>query len=233
MFGNGLPYPYRCIPASKHPLVVLERDFIQSLGSGLANGKNPILRAKYHAIARFLWELFENNVRLANQFNPETMTDFLSRWENIYGLTYNSFLSDSERRQAVADKLLQYNSIANNYGLYLLATTVLGDAFVDIEFTTPDFAAAQGTATVPGGIAGTYGGTVYQDDDWRSAVSFIRVVVTRGNMPAGDYAFRLHRFKLIVQNFMPAWTMVHVNQSGGFVLGVSQLGLDGFEICTH
>src|SRR5437879_459170 len=98
MSGGFNPAPFR-FGASKHSIEdVILKALNDGDGSALTDDQNSFNYAENFAIARGIADVWTANRRLAYQWDPKRMTDFLPRWEKILGLNPDPSDSDTARR---------------------------------------------------------------------------------------------------------------------------------------
>lgn len=179
-----------------------------SLGSAYETSDESTVTAETYAEAKILAAAWSMSKKAANQLDPWRMTDFLPRWEKIFGLSSSG--TDTERRSRVASKFLTLSD-PTEAALTTVASTALGAAFVGIEYTAPDTALilwpSTGYATM-----------------WSSTVSHI---VIRVQLPAGwsDGALmaRIGTTMQIARNFVADydtldWAVYNGDGDEGFIL---------------
>ena len=90
MAGKYWQY-FRCGAQSGTPLERLHKSLNQARGTAYSvsdptEADGTAIDAKNYAYAKAINEIWNANIRLANQFDPNKMGVFLSRWEKILGL---------------------------------------------------------------------------------------------------------------------------------------------------
>ncbi len=65
------------------------------------------------ALARAIDAAWGTNARLGHQWDPNRITDMLSRWEKIMRLPPSAGATDGERRRALADQWARFGALAN------------------------------------------------------------------------------------------------------------------------
>src|SRR5437868_5990182 len=99
------PAPRRFGGQAGRPEELILEALIEGHGSALADDVGTYQWAEHLAEARCIAYLWGLNRRMANQWDPERMTDFLPRWEAIRGLTPLSSDTPVSRRAKVLAKV--------------------------------------------------------------------------------------------------------------------------------
>ncbi len=180
-------------------------------GTAYDTVEDGVVYAENEAIARMLWCAWEQNQRFANQFDPDRMTDFLPRWEAIFGLTPLDSDTDTERRRAVKERMLRIGVVPTRQELIDRLTVALGSAFV--SYTNIEL--ADSTQWVPNTSPAWPAGpppavrnvtTLSYDPTWYSTTAHILILVTRPSaMNIGQFWEALGRVYPILDAMVPAW----------------------------
>jgi len=196
-FGGMTPFPLRCgggVPS-------LQR-IIESLASQLGTAYDTedtdgVVYLELMAEARCIQAMWSQNARMANQWQARRMTDFLPRWEKIYGLPV--FPSDSlvDRRARVGVAQARVGR-ADGPAVYDVCTTTLGDAFVEIVHTDSSGAVVW---TPTGWPMGSHGSI-----NWYSSVAHIAVKVMQPtSMDDAEFYDRTGALMVALDGILPAW----------------------------
>lgn len=185
----------------------------ESMGDAFTQDEASAFAAEVQADASTLAYLFNLNQKLADEFDPDTMSDFLPRWEKIYGIAPDPSASISDRQAAVKLKKQARGWTRTNAFLFDLLTQLLGANFISL---TPGDPALQ-IGSIPGGLS-IPGGATLVDGDFCSHVAqvFIHVEKTMGQS-ALDFANAQAQLPNVLKQFLPAWTdwTVYQNNSHG------------------
>ncbi len=132
-FGGSSPFPLR-FGGGKTRLQSIVDSLGVARGTAYDVSQPSNVYAEDMAIARCVEALWSANARLANQWDPARMTDFLERWEAI--LEVPPAIGDSlrTRRQRVAGKLKAATGPTAQIVSDACAA-LLGSMFVQVEFT--------------------------------------------------------------------------------------------------
>lgn len=190
----------------------------QAVGTAFNTENDSIVWIYLNAIARVFNDIFEQNRRFSYQWDPERITDFLSRWEKIYGI--NPLPTDTfvDRRLKLESKMSLVGQSGTLQVLQdLLISILTSDVFLEISTIT----LADANSYVPGG-ATIPGGLTIPDGDWYSNLSYIPIKVVQP-----DYMDDLTFYNTVYQIFtyltdiVPAWVTFDWYREGsgsGFIL---------------
>ncbi len=153
------------------------------------------------ANARAIAECWSNNQRMANQWDPARMTEFIPRWEKILALHPADGETDTERRTRIAIQFARINQSGIYQVVYDALTVLLGDLFVEIT-TTPSTQAVVWTpsgwsvgTTDPTGVLNFY-----------STVAHIVIRVSQPlGMTDGKFYSTVATINPVLDNLLPAW----------------------------
>ena len=152
------------------------------------------------AYARAINECWQNNQRMANQWIAMKMTDFLPRWETIYGIVPLSTDTLIDRRRRIAVIQLRSGS-ANMQAVNDALVTLLGSIFVGITITSSATANVWTPSTWPFGNHDATGAV-----DWYSTVGYLAIKVAQ---PAGmldsDFYATMGTIVPLLDAILPAW----------------------------
>lgn len=104
----------------------------QARGTAYDTSDDSNVTAETYAEAVMLDVAWSINKRLAYQWDPVRMTDLVPRWEAIFDLHPSVTDSDPARRGALQAKFL---ALTGRPSLEDVVSAMLGDSFVDIEYT--------------------------------------------------------------------------------------------------
>lgn len=168
------------------------------------------------AYAKAIAEIYNTNERMKNQFDPNKMSFFVSRWNRIFGLTpdYDDTLEQQKAVLALKFALLTKRSI--NVELENLCRAYLGIFFVEIIHDTSN--TNQGSIgpnefssplTISGGV------TLPANTSWFSALSHIIIRCWQPRTYTGaildndsEYDRRITKLSTVLDNFLPAYVEV-------------------------
>lgn len=201
MGGAYNPHPLQFGQEANKIIEELQNGLADAQGTALATERGTIAWAENHAMARIMAELVNAAQKLANQWDPQKMTDFIPRWEKILGLIPLPSDSMQERRRAISLKLSLSGEKPAFQALYDFLSELLGDFFVDIVHSSSDDA----TGSIPGGLS-IPGGATLEDGPWRSSIAYL-AIKTQKPEGVSDYEFystvnKIHNY---LHYFLPAW----------------------------
>lgn len=196
------PVPFHFGASNDSNIEAILESLKASLGTAFKTEEDSVVWIYLNAIARIFNDVFEQNRRFSNQWDPNKMTDFLSRWEKIYGivpLTTDTFV---DRRAKLEYKMSLVGQSGTQQVIQdLLIAILTSDVFVEITTIT----IAEAVSRVPGG--GTIpGGLTLADGDWYSNLSYVPIKVVQP-----DYMDNLTFYVTVAQIFtyltdiVPAW----------------------------
>ena len=209
-FGGVAPFPRRYGGAPTRTATI-----VKSLQSQLApkydvTDTTGVVYIRLNAMARVLAGAWAQNERLANQWDPKRMTDFLERWEAIFGLSPPAGDSLTVRRARVGARaaLAGFGTFS---AIYTLCKMLLGDVFVSIV-TTPSSSAQVWT---PSGWPLGNHPVFTRDPDWFSSVAHI-VILTQQPSTMGDGEYYATRASVVPELgvILPAWVTFSVLRDG-------------------
>ena len=196
------PSPTSFGSSSGSDLEVMYNDLLASLGTAFANDHSSVVSVYMNAIARVFNDVFEQNKRLANQWDPLRMTDFLNRWEAILGIEPLTTDTLFDRRAKVNAKIGMTGKVGTQQVVSDLLRLVLGnDVFVSINNNDSNTANAYvlGGATIPGGATIASG-------PWYSTVSYLPIkVVQPSYMDDLTFYQTVSQLYSYLESLVPAW----------------------------
>lgn len=219
-FGGYAPFPLRFgggVPRIK----TLYQSLNEARGTAYDTSDESNVTAETMAHARALDSAWSANRRMALQWDPLRMTDFLPRWEAILDLHPGPNDSVAARRQAVQAKFLAW---AGQTALQELVEAIAGDSFVAIVYTDV-------VDAVPRWPANGY------PTKWSSNVAHILVRVQYApNQTEAEFWNMRRRISRTLRDFLPAWTTFDIGTfrpdgvSEGFFLDERNLNFETFRV---
>lgn len=208
-------------------------------GSAYDTDQTSNIYAENMAFARAINCAWSDNARLANQWDANRMTDFLSRWEKIFGIYVLDGDSDVERRARIAVSFLRINQQPGYQAVYDIIYDLLGsDVFVGIVHTT-SAAGVNGPAVVwtP---AGHNVGSHDPDGivNWYSNIAHVLIQIQLPSyMPQYELDGKISKLGPVLDSFLPAWVtwdwFMNIHTSGtvkGFYLDETNLNVEVFDV---
>jgi hypothetical protein len=167
------------------------------------------------AYAMAIASAWDTGRRLACQFDPLRMSDFLPRWEKIFGLRPRVEDSAVDRRRMVARKFVQIGQMPNASAITDLLNDILPSTFVGLVYTASGDAEVHVPlgATIPGGITAAAG-------DWASSVAFLAIETDQpATMTDAEYRSEVGTTYAWLEDALPAWV-----EYGEFLDGAGGIG---------
>lgn len=174
-FGGYHPFPRR-FGGGKPLHEIVHKSLAAGRGNALdatTPGTAVYIETLAHARA-ITFDGYGINERLGYQFDPERMSDYLHRWEKIFGIVVPVNSTVSERQQIVLLRMKRFTEASALHSqLISRLTTELGSIFVAIEYI--DISNAVVHAPDP---SYTWG-TVVEGYPWYSTVAHILVLLEK------------------------------------------------------
>ena len=202
--GQFNPSPTKTGAEKGHIQEALVNAFVEADGTALDGDLTSYNYAEHLAESRCIAYLWDLNTRLANQWDPLRVTDFLPRWETILGIIPPAGATLVSRRAAIATKEAAHGKPGTQQVAGDILRTVLGAIFVG--FVNTGSAQAQGFVkggvSVPGGVTLPDGGTV----TWSSTIANVMVQTQEvaGMSDAAFYA-AVAQIQGYFDCLLPAW----------------------------
>jgi hypothetical protein len=220
-FGRFGSFPFRFGGGAPLARTIYE-SINSSLGTAYDTSETSTVTAETSAEARLIAACWHANERASNQYDPYRTTDYLERWESIFGLGVTPTDTIGVRRGRVAAKLTALCNPTEDT-VFTVCNEALGDAFVGVEYTTIDDA----NMLWPGNG---------NPDDWESTTAHIVVRVERPvSWSAKLFDQTVGSTIKILYSFLPDWATVDwaMNSSTGnegFILDDDQnLDVETFD----
>lgn len=194
IFGGFNPWPLR-FGGGKSNIQTIYESINASLGEAYDTSDESNVTAETMAEARAIAAVWSANARLANQWDPNRVTDMLRRVERVFGITPLPTDSDNTRRARLATK---FRALGGPLYVVLpdLCKSILGDAFVSVEHITPALAKTHWPGSTPA-----------ENDKYSSTVAHILVHVTKpATWTLYEYRARLGALVSALDDFLPAQT---------------------------
>lgn len=216
MSGAFNPSPIKSGAEKGHIEEALLDALVDADGTALSPDVDSYVWAEHLAESRAIAYLWHTNKRMANQWDPSRMTDFLPRWEKILGIRPLPGENDVSRRAKVKAKMEAYGDLATQQVVQDLLSTVLGDIFVGIVNTPSTDATGwvAGGVTVPGGVTlpnGTPAGLT-----WYSTIAYLAIETQQPlNMSDAEFYDAVGQISQFLDDLIPAWVTFDWFLDGG------------------
>jgi len=184
--GGLAPVPFRSGASSGRSLESILQSLLDARGSAYDTRYGTAVWGECMASARAIWAAWEMLRRLSYQRDPSRMTDFLARWEVIFGVSPPFDATPFDRRAIVLRRFQQVGRRVTLGGLNAILAQVYPNVFKSI--TTTGWAAAlshvRTTIAVPGGVSITAGAATSSNPPiWMSSVHSVLVRVAQPAAP--------------------------------------------------
>jgi hypothetical protein len=165
--------PFRCGNSNRADLQQIASSLLAQRGDAITTAVGSIIWVETQAWARAVYSIWAVNQKLAYQFDPNKMTDFLPRWESIMGLAALPTDTIQTRQQRIASRFNAINKMPTTQKVTDLMQASLGITFLGLINDPAPLAYAQ----FPGGAAITGGITNVVDGPWYSTVQELFIEV--------------------------------------------------------
>ena len=216
MTGAFNPSPLKTGAEQGHVEEALLDYLVEADGTALSPDVDSFVWAEHLAESRAIAYLWHTNQKMANQWDPRRMTDFLPRWEKILGIVPLPRDNDVDRRAKVKAKLETYGEPGTQQVIQDVLTTVLGDVFVSIVNSPSSIATGYvtGGVTIPGGVT-LPDGTPF-GESWYSTIAYLAIETQK---PSGftdsDFYDAVGQISQFLDGLVPGWVTYDWFLDGG------------------
>lgn len=194
--------PLRAGNSNRSDLKQIADSLLQQRGDAVTKDVGSVVWIEVQAHARAIYSIWCVNQKLANQFDPNKMSDFLTRWETILQLSPLPTDTLTQRRGRIAAKFLALNKLPNTSQVHDLLAAGLPDTFLDVI----NVACGDAISFYPGG-SHIVGGSQAGNGPWYSTTASIFVETTQPTYLAdGDFQNQVNQVSSILGQYLPAWT---------------------------
>ena len=194
--------PFRCGNSNRDDLQQIATSLLAQRGDAITTQVGSIIWVETQAWARALYHIWAVNTKLAYQFDPNKMTDFLGRWESIMGLGSLPTDSIQQRQSRIAAGFSLINKTPNTQNVNDLMKASLGPTYLELINTTAPEAYAQ----FPSGVAITGGITNITAGPWYSSCQNIFIEVTNPNSFTNNQFYNtVNQIFPLLNNYLPAY----------------------------
>lgn len=168
-----------------------------AFGEGAYDPDSPELELELVAVSRALTALWGACESLGNQFDPNRITSFLSRWEKILGIIPNPSLSQQERQNELAFRM-RYRGNPTISSIHNFLSEILGEVFIEIlpRDNTAD-------------------GYTHSTNPWFSKISSLPIRIYQpAGMSDADFSRMRNTYKRYLSEFAPAYITYHTGRFG-------------------
>lgn len=226
-FGGYSPFPRR-FGGGRPTLQSIVESILSQLGTAYdttdktaINGLPPLVFIRAQAIGRCIWGAWEQNQRLGNQWDANRMTDFLPRWEKIYGLYPRSTDSVWTRMLRVGVAMARTGHAAGG-DIYAVCLAYLGPSVL-VKVVTNSSSGSIVVWTPAGWPMGSHPARP-SDPDWYSTLAAISIQVQQPATMADDEFYATVASVIPpLDSILPAWVSMSwfrqdIHGSAGFYL---------------
>lgn len=210
--GGLAPVPFRTGASVGRPLESILQSLLDARGTAYDTRYGSAVWGECMASARAIWAAWEMLRRLSMQRDPSRVTDFLSRWESIFGVAPPFDATPIDRRAILLRRFQQTGRRMTLGGLGTLLGQVYPNVFVSITNTGANAALSHVVVAiaVPGGATITVGTMASANPPiWASSVHSVLVRVTQpGWMADPQFYAECGQIQTWVVQLMPAWCTV-------------------------
>lgn len=210
MPGGFDPFPRRPGGRRGRNVETLTKSLLAQRGTAYSTDPSSFVWLESTCTARAIATGWETNQKLANQFDPYRASDFLPRWERIYGITPPAGATESDRRTAVAARWIMIGKRSDPGGLQALLQTLLPNTFVQVHYLSNHWAVNKTPGAVFYPDAGTPLGThpsTGAAGDWSSTGHHIAIELQQPSWMSDEAYHREARsvYSGVLDSFVPAW----------------------------
>ncbi len=206
MSGAFNPSPLKSGAEKGHIEEVLLNDLVEADGTALSPDVDSYVWAEHLAESRCIAYLWHTTKRMANQWDPERMSDFLPRWEKILGIRPPYGSNDEDRRGAIKAKLASFGEPPTQQVVEDLLEVLINGIFVQLVNTSSVDAVGwvAGGVSVPGGVTlpdGTSAGLT-----WYSTIAHLAIETqVPFGMKEDDFYTTVGQITQFLDDLVPGW----------------------------
>lgn len=208
--------PIRCGGGNRSDLQGIAQSLLNQRGNAVTQEVGSARWIENQAWARAIYGDWCVNQKMANQLNPNTLTDFLSRWETIMGISPLPTDTLQVRRARIAAKFMILGKMPTTQAVTDLLTTYLGPVFLDLINTTiaDGYAAFYNGAPITGGLQNVSNDNTplvlgYFDPGWYSTLQKIYVEVKNQPYLTNNTFYQtVNQIFPLLGSYLPAYTTV-------------------------
>lgn len=201
MSGAYNPLPLQPGAEFEKIIELLQQGYESALGTALTTERGTLAWVENHATARVLADLSKAAIRLANQWDPDRMTDFLPRWEKILGIVPMPDATTQERREEIALRLSLTGEPPTYQVVYDFLSDLLGELFITLVQTS----SSQASGYVEGGVS-IPGGVTLSDGSWCSSIAYLAIEVQKPDeMTDAEFYPLVGKIHKYLHTLLPAW----------------------------
>lgn len=194
--------PLRAGNSNRSDLQAIVTSLLAQRGDAITNEVSSVVWIEAQSHARAIYNLWAVLLKMSRQFDPRTMTDFLSRWESIMGLAALPTDTIQDRQARLTAKFAMINKPPNTQNVKDILELALDGIFLDLINTTDD----QAIAAFPGGVPITGGITNILDESWLSTIQKLFIeVIHPSYMNDNTFYNTVNQIAPLLNSFLPAY----------------------------
>ena len=194
--------PLRCGNSNRADLRQISDSLLAQRGDAITTAVGSVIWVETQAWARAIYSIWANNQKLAYQFDPNKMTDFLPRWEAIMGLSALPNDTIQQRQQRIAARFRIINKMPDTQNVTDLLSAALGITFLELINIPASLAYGQ----FPGGSAITGGITNIVAGPWYSTCQEIFVEVTHpSSLTNNEFYATVNQIFPLLNTYLPVY----------------------------
>jgi hypothetical protein len=177
--------PYRCGNSNRSDLQQIASSLLAQRGNAITTQVGSIMWVETQAWARAIYNIWAVNQKMAYQFDPDKMTDFLPRWNAIMGLAALPTDTIQTQQARIAARFAAINNNPDTQAVTDLLEGALGITFLALLNVNAEYSAAEEAVGVkpayvqfPGGTSITGGTTNVGNGPWLSCIQELFIEVT-------------------------------------------------------
>ena len=194
--------PLRCGNSNRADLQQISTSLLAQRGDAITTQVGSVIWVETQAWARALYSIWATNTKMAYQFDPNKMTDFLPRWEAIMGLAALPTDTIQKRQSRIAARFGLINKMPDTQAVNDLLTASLGITYLGL-INTP---AVSAYGQFPGGTGITGGITNIVSGPWYSTCQELYVEVYHPPVMTGNQFYNtVNQIFPILNHYLPAY----------------------------
>lgn len=242
-YSGQFSTPNRTGSSANTTLELIYNALLAARGTAYSNANSgTVVAAETFGYAKAIVEIFNSNERMGNQWNPNSMGPFISRWEAIFGISPSPTASIKSRKNAIAAVFASWSQKAIIQITADIIKSILGNIFIKVEYYKDSDnlgSVHTGGAVIPGGstyTSNTWGGLI-PNGVWMSYVNQIIIEVWQpmdhnGNKIISDQDFQntIKNASAFLQRWLPCYTDFIYYQRSQKVSGTVTMSLNSTAV---
>lgn len=194
--------PLRCGNGNRADVQQIASSLLAQRGDAITTEVGSVMWVETQAWARAIYSIWAVNQKMAFQFDPHKMTDFLPRWESILGIAALPTDTIQQRQARITARFLLVNKMPDTQAVTDLLKANLGTTFLEIINTPASTAFTQ----FPGGVDIIGGAQNVGNGPWYSEVQNIFVETFRPPvMTDNQFYATINQIFPLLNGYLPAY----------------------------